>query len=78
MPPEATKSNAVKQLKKLLQCDRVTAFGDGKNDIDMFLAADECYAVENADEKLKKYATAVIPSNDADGVARWLEAHFTV
>lgn len=78
MPPEATKSNAVKQLKELLQCDRVVAFGDGKNDIDMFLAADECYAVENADEELKKYATAVIPSNDADGVARWLEAHVTV
>ena len=78
MPPAATKANAVKQLKALLQCDRVIAFGDGKNDIDMFETADESYAVENADEELKSYASAVIPSNDEDGVAHWLAAHFHV
>ena len=50
----------------------VYAFGDGKNDIDMFEIADESYAVENANADLKKIATAVIPSNDEDGVARWL------
>lgn len=78
MPPAATKANAVKQLKALLQCDRVIAFGDGKNDIDMFETADESYAVENADAELKSYASAVIPSNDEDGVAHWLAAHFHV
>ena len=76
MPPAATKANAVRQLRELLQCDRVVAFGDGKNDIDMFQTADESYAVENADEELKSYASAVIPSNDRDGVAHWLAAHF--
>ena len=76
MPAAATKANAVKQLRELLQCDRVIAFGDGKNDIDMFQTADESYAVENADEELKSYASAVIPSNDRDGVAHWLAAHF--
>lgn len=78
MPQSASKSNAVKQLGALLQCDRVVAFGDGRNDIDLFQLADESYAVRNADEELKKYASAVIPSNDEDGVAQWLAAHGTV
>lgn len=73
MPREASKSNAIKQLKELLKCDKLVTFGDGKNDIDMFELSDECYAVKNADEELKKYATAVISSNDEDGVAHWLE-----
>ena len=38
----------------------------------MFEAADECYAMANADPQLKARATAVIGSNDDDGVARWL------
>lgn len=73
MPKAASKSNAALQLKELLQCERLTAFGDGKNDIDLFEAADECYAVENAVEELKQAATGVIGSNDEDAVAKWLE-----
>lgn len=53
MPFAASKANAIKQLQKLLECDRVVAFGDGRNDIDMFELADESYAVQNADEQLK-------------------------
>lgn len=75
MPQSASKSNAMRQLQKLLQCDRTVVFGDGKNDIDMFELADEAYAVQNADEELKQHATAVIGANDADGVAHWLEEH---
>lgn len=51
-------------------------FGDGKNDMDMFEIADECYAVENAVPELKAMATAVIGGNDSDGVARWLESNY--
>lgn len=72
MPKAASKSNAIIQLKKLLGCDRLIVFGDGKNDIDMFEVADECYAVKNAHEELKRKATAIIESNDEDGVAKWL------
>ena len=75
MPKEASKANAIRQLKEYLGCDRLIAFGDGRNDIDMFELADEAYAVENADPELKKLATGIIPSNDEDGVARWLEEH---
>lgn len=76
MPKAASKANAVARLKELSGCGRVIAFGDGKNDIDMFEAADECYAVKNAHEELKRKATAVIGSNDEDGVARWLAQNF--
>ena len=78
MPFAASKANAIKQLQKLLECDRVVAFGDGRNDIDMFELADESYAVQNADEQLKRYATSVISSNDEDGVAHWLEDNYIV
>ena len=72
MPQAASKSNAINQLKDHLRCDRIVVFGDGKNDIDMFSLADECYAVENAVDELKSIATAVIPQNNDDGVAKWL------
>lgn len=76
MPRETSKSNAVKQLQALLGCEKTVVFGDGKNDIDMFQQADEAYAVQNAHDELKKYASGIIPSNDEDGVAVWLERNF--
>ncbi len=72
MPKEVSKANAVRQLAGLLDCDRVIAFGDGLNDIELFESADEAYAVENAVPELKKLATAVIGSNEEDSVAKWL------
>lgn len=76
MPKETSKSNAIKQLQELMNCERLVVFGDGKNDIDMFQLADEGYAVQNANDDLKKYATAIILSNDDDGVAKWLEQNY--
>lgn len=75
MPREASKSNAIRQLKEMLGCGKLTVFGDGINDIDMFQLADESYAVNNAHDDLKKIATDIILSNDEDGVARWLQEH---
>lgn len=76
MPQAASKANAVLQLKERLGCGRVVAFGDGKNDLDLFEIADEGYAVENAVDELKAIAAGVIGSNEEDGVAKWLEQHF--
>ncbi len=76
IPQEASKSNAIKQLQTMLDTEKLIVFGDGKNDIDMFQMADESYAVANAHEELKKYATGVIASNDEDGVAKWLTANY--
>lgn len=75
MPRQASKANAALQLKKRFGCSRLVAFGDGSNDLDLFAAADESYAVENAADELKAAATGVILSNQEDGVARWLEQH---
>lgn len=73
MPKTASKSNAVLQLKQLMGCDRLVVFGDGENDLDMFAAADECYAVKNAVRECKEKATAVIGSHEEDAVAKWLQ-----
>ena len=54
MPLEASKSNAIRQLQSMLDCEKLIVFGDGKNDIDMFQMADESYAVANAHDDLKE------------------------
>lgn len=77
LPHAATKANAILQLKKIYHCDTVVVFGDGENDLPMFLAADQCYAVANALDKLKSVATDIIDSNEEDGVARWLLSKMT-
>ncbi len=76
LPHNATKANAVKQLARILSCEKIVAFGDGINDIDMFNAANECYAVENAVDSLKEIATEIIGSNTKDGVAKWLSMRY--
>ena len=72
MPKAASKSNAIRQVKERLGCEKLVVFGDGKNDVDMFELADEAYAVANAVPELKAKATAIIGGNNEDGVARWL------
>ncbi len=72
MPMRASKANAILELKKIWDCKTIISFGDAVNDIPMFQISDSAYAVENAVDELKKYATGLIPSNDKDGVADFL------
>ena len=72
MPAKASKANAILELKKIWNCNTVVSFGDAINDIPMFQISDYAYAVENAVDELKKYATDIIASNDNDGVANFL------
>ncbi len=76
VPKSVSKAKAILQLKESLGIDYIVAFGDGKNDIEMFEIADESYAVENAVDELKAIATGIIESNDSDGVAKWLYNKF--
>ena len=78
MPAQATKAKAILKLKEIWGCDRIVSFGDAKNDIPMFQISDECYAMENAVDELKELATGIIGSNEEDGVARWLEQHYSL
>ncbi len=74
--PSISKAQAVLELKDYLKCDEVIVFGDGINDIDMFKSANLAYAVENASEQLKKYATGIIGSNEEEGVIKFIEQDF--
>jgi len=76
MHKKATKGNAIMTLKEQLKCDKIISFGDAINDIPMFKISDECYAVENAVNELKEYATGIIKSNENNGVAEWLEVNY--
>ncbi len=76
LPKGATKANAALELKKHFGCDRLVVFGDGMNDIQMFEAADECYAVANASSQLKAAADGIIGSNNEDSVARFILEDF--
>lgn len=76
LPKSATKANAALELKKHFGCDRMVVFGDGANDIQMFEAADECYAVANASSQLKAVADGIIDSNNEDSVARFIMEDF--
>lgn len=75
MPARASKAAGIARLKALLGFERVVSFGDAVNDIPMFEASDECYAVENAAPELIARATGVIADCEHDGVAEWLAAH---
>ena len=69
---QASKYDGAQFLRQYGGYDRVVGFGDNFNDLPLFRACDESYAVANAREELKAVATGVIGSNLDDGVVRWL------
>lgn len=73
----AVKWNAIKAVAKhyQLDTDRFVAFGDDKNDVDMIKNCGTGVAVDNAIDEVKAVACDICPSNDDDGVAKWLERH---
>lgn len=74
--PEATKKSAVQFLKDHLKVDRLVCFGDNLNDLSMFEAADEGYAVANGKPEVREAATRVIGDHNEDGVADFLQSEF--
>ena len=76
LPKGATKANAALELKRHFGCDRLVVFGDGMNDIQLFEAADECYAVANASSRLKAVADGIIGCNNEDSVAKFVMEDF--
>ena len=75
---DATKYTAVQFLRETCGFDRIVGFGDNLNDLPLFRACDEKYAVANAHETLCGEADAVIGSNEEDGVANFLLESFPV
>lgn len=68
----ASKAKSALEVKKLIGADKIVAFGDNLNDIPLFQIADEAYAVSNACDELKQYATGVIGNNNEDAVAEFI------
>ena len=68
----ASKYNATKYLRKHCNFDWIIGFGDNHNDIPLFEACDECYAVSNAVEQLKEKATGIIGDNNSNSVAKFI------
>lgn len=69
----ASKKNAVNRLRNLLNAEKIISFGDNLNDIPMFEASDEAYAVANAKDEVKNAATGVIDSNINNGVVKFIQ-----
>lgn len=73
MSKDASKASGIEELKKMIHCDRVIVFGDGKNDIEMFKVADHSCAVVNGDDVLKEVADEIIYKSVAEYI--WREEH---
>ena len=74
-PAGCDKGAGLRELRRLTKAQRIVAFGDNVNDLPLFEAANECYAVANAAAAVKQAADGVIGANTEDGVARWLTEH---
>lgn len=73
----ATKAHAVAWLRDYLNVDQVIAYGDNLNDLPMFGAADQAYAVANAAPEVLAAATCAIGANTEDGVLRHVKASWS-
>ncbi len=71
----AGKGNGVRKFAEMHGIDikDVIAIGDSMNDISMVSEAGLGVAMKNADDRLKKYADMIAPTNDEDGVAEIIE-----
>ena len=73
---DATKASGVLKLKEMLKADKVVAFGDNLNDIDMLRVSDVGVAVGDCVEAVKEYADIIIGKSYEDGVAEYLLREF--
>ncbi len=69
---KASKSNALNTIKEWGRFDYMIGFGDSANDKEMFQICDETYAVSNATAEIQDLANGIIPSNEDNGVPRFL------
>ena len=69
----ASKKEAIQYLRKQGKYDSVIGFGDNLNDKSLLEASDYFYAVANAHPQIQNMADSILPSNDEDGVARYIE-----
>lgn len=78
MNKQATKLNGIKAvIEKLnIPLNKIIAFGDDYNDIEMIKNCGIGVAVENAIDEVKCVADFISDSNDNDGVAKFIDKFF--
>lgn len=69
----ASKKEAIDYLRQGGRYDSVIAFGDNLNDKALLDGSDYFYAVANAHPEIQNMAHSIIPSNEEDGVAQFIE-----
>jgi Cof subfamily protein (haloacid dehalogenase superfamily) len=74
---DARKGLALAEIIRQLSigAEEVVGFGDDVNDVDFFPVCGTKVAVDNAVDEIKILSDCVCPSNDEDGVAKWLEVN---
>lgn len=75
--PEVTKASGLAYVAGLLgvPLERIVAFGDGENDVELLECAGYAVAVENAHERVLAVADLVCPPDAAEGVAQVIEEY---
>lgn len=73
-PAGCDKGAGLRDLRRAVGGGHMVVFGDNVNDLPLFAAAQERYAVANGRDAVKAAADGVIGSNSEDGVARFLAA----
>jgi hydroxymethylpyrimidine pyrophosphatase-like HAD family hydrolase len=75
--PEVTKASGFAVAADLLgvPLERVVAFGDGENDVELLESAGYAVAVENAHDRALAIADLVCPPDREQGVAQVIEAY---
>ena len=77
-PKGCSKGNALEILAKTLNfnMDKIIAFGDAENDLDMLKKAGHPVVMENAQVVVKKFIKNRAEKNSENGVAKYLENYF--
>lgn len=80
VPKGCSKGNALTLIAQemKIQMERVMAFGDGENDLDMLRKVGHPVAMENAQEIVKKEVNNRALKNIDNGVAKYLEEYFDI
>lgn len=68
----ASKANSAKDCAKIVNAEKITAFGDNLNDIIMLKGAHTAVAVENAVPEIKEIADIIIGTNDDNSVVKYI------
>ncbi|MFC7393114.1 Cof-type HAD-IIB family hydrolase [Scopulibacillus cellulosilyticus] len=74
------KANGLKKVADSLEIpsDRIIAFGDEDNDLEMLAYAGRGIAMGNASDEVKQIANEITDTNEKDGIAKYIEKALSI